>query len=164
MIDIRSFLFHWSLLLTLNIFRFNVAQSFENLCRHDWLLWTLIMQGSHTTQWRHSCTCPLIDNRHQPITVRIVSQLLYNHILHGAFSKQCRMLMRQNVKNDDSMNLPKTKLFLCCMWLPHEDVCVWLVTRVAVLCSLSRTPLLKQLNYIVRLKNVQKTLTSIPSR
>ena len=27
---------------------------FENLCRQDWLLWTLITRASDATQWRHS--------------------------------------------------------------------------------------------------------------
>ena len=44
----------------------------------DWLLWTLITRAGHATQWRHSCICPLIDNRHRPITARVESQLLYN--------------------------------------------------------------------------------------
>ena len=79
-IGIRRFLFHWSLRLKLDIFRFVLARSFENLCRYDWLLWTFITRAGHATQWRHSCICPLIDNRHRPITARVESQLLYNSL------------------------------------------------------------------------------------
>ena len=82
---------------------FVLARSFENYCLQYldlWVpQWTLITRASHATQWRHSCVCPLTDDRHRPITARVVSQLLYKkeynisqvgHLQHrNVFNIQC---------------------------------------------------------------------------
>ena len=55
--------FSWKSSTRAKFFRFVLAQSFENLCLQDldWLLWTLILHGSHNTQWHHMCIFPLIQ-------------------------------------------------------------------------------------------------------
>ena len=81
-----NFYFIWKVIqlskLQLKVFNrphssFSAASA--NLCLQDWLLWTLIMGASHATQWHHLCICPLTDDRHRPITVHVVSQLLFKY-------------------------------------------------------------------------------------
>ena len=118
-IGIRRFLFHWSLRIKLNIFRFVLARSFENLCRHDWLLWTLITRAGHATQWRHSCICPLIDNRHRPITARVESQLLYKKQIDSMLPWFCSVIDhrgRQNVVKTTVTHLPAARVPLLCFY------------------------------------------------
>ena len=118
-IGIRRFLFHWSLRLKLNIFRFVLARSFENLCRHDWLLWTLITRAGHATQWRHSCICPLIDNRHRPITARVESQLLYKKQIDSMLPWVCSVIDhrgRQTVVKTTVTHSPAARVPLLCFY------------------------------------------------
>lgn len=73
-LQIRQCVFHWRLLLKLNIFACFYLEFWNSLPgRLATMNFVWIMCTSHTTQWGHLLICILIDHKQQPITACTVS-------------------------------------------------------------------------------------------